>query len=144
MDYACTVGKTTISYSLADDELRASEGGGLSCALPLRSGGVAVKRRRIYSRWFRAGVAAFIVPLITFSTIAVKEGFRGVAQLGFWGGVHVLLLLLGMFLLIRFRRSMIGVEFVRGESGICVWRDSAAADRFESFIDAVKQVIARR
>lgn len=143
MEYTCTMSKTEISYLLSHYELRAREGDGLAYALPLCSGIVTMKCRRVYSRFFYAGIAAFITPLIAFGPIILKKGFSGLADLNLLIGVHALLFVLGIFLLHRFRRPMMCFQFLHGESGICVWRDNAAPDKFDSFINAVKQVIAR-
>lgn len=147
MNYTCTVNKIAISYSLSDDELCAREGDGLSYALPLRSGEVTMKRRRVYSRFFYAGIVAFISPLIAFGPIMLKQGFAGIADLNFSivvYAMHTVLFVSGIFLMLRFRRPRVGFEFLRGESGICVWSDDSATNHFNSFVTAVQQAITRQ
>jgi hypothetical protein len=146
MNYTCTVNKIVISYSLSDDELCAKEGEGMSYAMPLRGGNVTIKRRRAFSRYFYAGIVGIISPLIAFGPILLKKGGSGLTDLNLSNiviAMHTMLFVTGIFLILRFRCPRVGFEFFRGESGICVWRDSSATDEFKRFIDAARQAIAR-
>lgn len=143
MEYSCSIQDTTLRYSIVGEELRAEDRGGLKLSLVLAGGGIEEKERKVRSRLGSVGWVGIVFSLFTLAVVGYKEGLPGVLRLGVWGAGHVFFFVAGLFLVIRFRRPLVGVEFLRDDTGICIWRDPNAADRYEAFIEEVKSLTNR-
>jgi hypothetical protein len=143
MTYSFINNHTSISYSIEDGELRARESGGLSTGLPLDRSVSPEKEKRVYHGWFLIGAIGVGFAVITLGTVLLKDGLNGVLRMGPWGGVHCIFLIAGLILMTVFRRPQVSVRFMRGDTGIHVWRDPHNVDAFNRFITDVKNRISQ-
>lgn len=132
----------TISYEIEGGKLHASTGG-ITIAVDLTGGALVQKEGRFYSPWFRMGAAGFVIGLITFTAVAFKEGRIGVGDLGPYGYVHLGLIVVGLALVIAFRRPMVYKEVTRGGEGITIWKKSGDDGGFERFSQQVDREIEK-
>jgi hypothetical protein len=143
MEYSCTVQGTTLRYSIVGEELRAEDRGGLKLSLSLVGGRIEEKERKVRSRWGNVGWVGIVLGPFTLAMVGYKEGLQGILHLGVWGVIHVLLFVAGVFLVIRFRRPLVGLEFAREDSGICIWCDPRTKERYRKFIEEVQSLTRR-
>jgi hypothetical protein len=132
----------TISYEIEGGKLHASTGG-INIAVELIGGGVVQKEGRFFSTWFRIGAAGFVIGSFTFAVVAFKEGRIRIGDLGPYGYVHLGLIIVGLALVIAFRRPLVYKEVTRGGEGIMIWKKRGDDGGFERFSQQVAREIEK-
>jgi len=146
MHYSTSAGNQRCDYSLVDGILEVSMSGGVSLQVPLRTGNVAIKRTRVFSTWFRIGMAVFAIAAFTLTVTTIKEGGFKPSSLGPYGYVHIGLVIGGFVLALMTCRPRLCCLVTVDGDGIAIWQDPANPGKFEEFMkeveDAARPLIA--
>ncbi len=87
------------------------------------------------------GASVLVVSVFTFVVIAFKEGRIRIGDLGPSGYLHLGFILVGLGLVIAFRRPLIYKEVIQGTEGIAIWKNPNDEGGFERFSQQVEEEI---
>ncbi len=102
-DYVVTAWCETHHYSFAEGEIGYRFGGSdVSFSIELQPGRFSIRQRWQTHRYLRVGLILIAFPLFTLGVIYAKE--HSIAGIGSMLYVHLAMLVVGLALIVRFRR----------------------------------------
>lgn len=97
---------------------------------------------RRFLKQFWLGAIGVGIPIWTFGVILLKEHRLDFGELGAVSYVHALFAIIGLVLLIAYRKPLRGFSVTIGKNdGLYIWRDSKAEAEFNEFICALRKAI---